>query len=92
MTYSDKVRAEVAARYGVPVRCPVQIIPPGVIGMMAENEATHSSTELVGQKVGKRLTKVVGRHAVAIQDGGSRFQEAAQRFSRSLSDIRSLAG
>ncbi len=31
MTYSDKVRAEVAARDGVPVRCPVQIIPPGVI-------------------------------------------------------------
>lgn len=29
MTYSDKVRAEVAARYGVPVRCPVRIIPPG---------------------------------------------------------------
>ncbi|WP_104494191.1 sigma-70 RNA polymerase sigma factor region 4 domain-containing protein [Paracoccus denitrificans] len=33
MTYADHVKAEVAARYGVPVRCDVQIIPRGVSGI-----------------------------------------------------------
>ena len=33
MTYADKVKAEVAARYGVPVRCEVQIIPRGMSGL-----------------------------------------------------------
>lgn len=30
MTYADQVKAEVAARYGVPVLCEVQFIPRGV--------------------------------------------------------------
>lgn len=33
MTYADQVKSEVAARYGVPVRCNVQIIPRGVSGI-----------------------------------------------------------
>lgn len=33
MTYAEQVKAEVAARYGVPVRCDVQIIPRGVFGI-----------------------------------------------------------
>ena len=36
MTYSDQVQAEVAARYGVPVRCQVQIIPQGVIALLED--------------------------------------------------------
>ena len=87
MTYSDRVRAEVAARYGVPVRCPVQIIPPGVVAMAADALAP-----VVVDQV-KRQAKSTGRGKTAeIPDGGQRFQEAAHRFSRSLSDIRTLAG
>lgn len=33
MTYAEQVKSEVAARYGVPVRCKVQIIPRGVSGI-----------------------------------------------------------
>ncbi|WP_323009646.1 hypothetical protein [Paracoccus sp. (in: a-proteobacteria)] len=33
MIYAEQVKAEVAARYGVPVRCKVQIIPRGVSGI-----------------------------------------------------------
>ncbi|WP_028711001.1 hypothetical protein [Paracoccus pantotrophus] len=33
MTYAEQVKSEIVARYGVPVRCNVQIIPRGVSGI-----------------------------------------------------------
>ena len=87
MTYSDKVRAEVAARYGVPVRCPVQIIPQGVVAM-----AAVSPDPVVTDRAKRPARSSARREAVAIRNGGQRFQEAAHRFGRSLSDIRTLKG
>ena len=87
MSYSDKVRAEVAARYGVPVRCPVQIIPPGVVAIHAD-----SPGPVVADRARRPARSAARREAVALRDGGQRFQEVAHRFSRSLSDIRTLAG
>ena len=85
MSYSDKVRAEVAARYGVPVRCPVQIIPPGVIAMQLNCEAAHSKVELVRQGRGKSRGRAPARQQMAeISDGGTSFRQLAHRVSRNL--------
>ena len=85
MTYSDKVRAEVAARYGVPVRCQVQIIPPGVIVTQLDCVATHSKVELVRKRRGKSRGRAPARQQLAeMRDGGASFRQLAHRVSRNL--------
>ena len=86
-TYTDQVRAEVPAPYGVPVRCKVQIIPPGVISMLADGPPPVATVR--DKRPASATTR---RQAVEMRDGGQRFQEAAHRFSRSVSDIRTLGG
>lgn len=85
MSYSDKVRAEVAARYGVPVRCPVRIIPPGVI---AADTGPWASVGAVRR--GRLLTAKERLQTAELRDGGASFRELGRYLNRSTSHVYSV--
>ncbi|MCL4068774.1 helix-turn-helix domain-containing protein [Pseudomonas sp. GX19020] len=87
MTYSDKVRAEIAARYGVPVRCQVKIIPPGVIAEAYDPWAPAGSV-----RRGRQLTAKDRRKIVEMRDGGASFRQIGRHLNRSTSLVYSVAG
>ncbi len=87
MTYSDKVRAEVAARYGVAVRCSVQIIPLGVISVDADPWATDWAVRR------RRLLTAKERQKMAeLRRGGATFQQIGRYLGRSSSQVYSVLG
>ena len=65
MTYSDQVQAEVAARYGVKVRCQVQIIPQGVIAADTDPWATDGAV-----RRGRLLTAKDREKMAELRSGG----------------------
>lgn len=87
MTYSDKVRAEVAARYGVPVRCPVQIIPPGVVAEVYDPWAPAASV-----RRGRQLTAKERQKMAELRSGGATFRQIGRYLNRSSSHVYSVLG
>ncbi|WP_112312429.1 helix-turn-helix domain-containing protein [Pseudogemmobacter bohemicus] len=87
MTYSDQVRAEVAARYGVPVRCKVQIIPQGVIAADTDPWATDGAV-----RRGRLLTAKERQQMAELRDGGASFREIGRYLNRSYSHVYSVLG
>ena len=87
MTYSDQVRAEVAARYGVKVRCTVQIIPPGVIAADTDPWATDGAV-----RRGRLLTAKERQKMAELRDGGASFRESGRYLNRSYSHVYSVLG
>ncbi|MBJ2153764.1 helix-turn-helix domain-containing protein [Paracoccus sp. IB05] len=87
MSYSDKVRAEVAARYGVPVRCPVQIIPPGVVAANADPWASDGAV-----RGGRLLTAKERQKMAELRDGGASFREIGRYLNRSYCHVYSVLG
>lgn len=85
MTWSDKVRAEVAARYGVPVRCPVRIIPPGVIAAYTDPWATGRAV-----RRGRLFAAKERLNMAELRDGGAGFREIGRYLNRSLSHVYSV--
>jgi hypothetical protein len=87
MTYSDQVQAEVAARYGVPVRCQVQIIPQGVIAADTDPWATDGAV-----RRGRLLTAKDREKMAELRSGGATFRQIGRYLNRSYSHVYSVLG
>ena len=87
MTYSDQVRAEVAARYGVKVHCQVQIIPQGVIAADTDPWATDGAV-----RRGRLLTAREREKMAELRSGGATFRQIGRYLNRSYSHVYSVLG
>lgn len=92
MTYVEQVKAEVGARYGVPVLCDVQFIPQGLFGLDPANswswraaKARERAAERQKQSLDRRrcaaalshVTCPDTRRALILRMGGKSYRQIA---------------
>lgn len=87
MTWSDKDRAEVAARNCALVRCPVPIIPPGVTAADTDPWATDGAV-----RCGRLLIAKAHENTADLRDSGASFREIGRYLNRSYSHVHSVPG
>ncbi|MTH34423.1 hypothetical protein GL279_07410 [Paracoccus limosus] len=97
MTYVEQVKAEVAARYGVPVLCEVRIIPRGASALAPGAQSSPAlNAPAAIPKTGRRkraggITADEEQKIIAMRRQGVSYRKIAADLGRSLNGVYKVA-